>query len=225
MINKDTKIYASFSQNPGNQGCLRFNTAFEKNGINAIYKSFKVPNIKEAFYCAQFFGFSGFAVSMPFKTEAMKCCHVFGDEHVNRIRAANTVILDGTHFIGYNTDYWGIHFYLSTLSELKYNRVAIIGTGAFARAAQYVFEQGGVESDMIPRSKFGTNLDILQNIENRIVFNATPLKLGCFIKPNNLFIDCDPASESGKQMSYGQARAQFYDIYGFSDTYDFDEIA
>ena len=39
LINKDTKIYCSFSSNPGNNGCIYFNTKFQQNNINAIYKS------------------------------------------------------------------------------------------------------------------------------------------------------------------------------------------
>ena len=38
QINKDTKIYGSFSSNPGNNGCVFFNRKFQENNINAIYK-------------------------------------------------------------------------------------------------------------------------------------------------------------------------------------------
>ena len=44
MIDKDTKIYGSFSNNPGNNGCKFFNAQFKKEGINAIYKSFYSNN-------------------------------------------------------------------------------------------------------------------------------------------------------------------------------------
>ena len=47
MINKETKLYGSFSNNPGHNGCQFFNTAFEKYGINSIYKSFYSENIEE----------------------------------------------------------------------------------------------------------------------------------------------------------------------------------
>ena len=36
LINKDTKIFCSFSSNPGNNGCEFFNTKFQENNINAI---------------------------------------------------------------------------------------------------------------------------------------------------------------------------------------------
>ena len=46
MINKDTKVYCSFAKTAGNLGCRLFNTAFNHHGINAIYKSFSVNDIK-----------------------------------------------------------------------------------------------------------------------------------------------------------------------------------
>jgi len=36
VINKDTKLYGSFSESPGNNGCVFFNTAFERYIINVI---------------------------------------------------------------------------------------------------------------------------------------------------------------------------------------------
>ena len=45
LINKDTKIFCSFSSNPGNNGCEFFNTKFQENNINAIYKSFHSDDI------------------------------------------------------------------------------------------------------------------------------------------------------------------------------------
>ena len=57
-INKDTKIYCSFSENAGNKGCQFFNPAFFKYNINAIYKSFSVNNIDNALNCAKFLKFN-----------------------------------------------------------------------------------------------------------------------------------------------------------------------
>ena len=47
MINKDTKLYGSFSDKPGNNGCMFFNKGFKKHKIDAIYKSFYSTNIKK----------------------------------------------------------------------------------------------------------------------------------------------------------------------------------
>ena len=47
MINKDTKLYGSFSDKPGNNGCMFFNKGFKKHKIDAIYKSFYSTDIKK----------------------------------------------------------------------------------------------------------------------------------------------------------------------------------
>ena len=47
-INKDTEIYCSFAKEAGNTGCQMMNTAFYYYGLNKVYKSFSVSNIKDA---------------------------------------------------------------------------------------------------------------------------------------------------------------------------------
>jgi hypothetical protein len=81
MIDKDTKIYGSFSTSPGNNGCLFFNNAFQKYQINAIYKSFYSDNIENSINSAKHLGFGGFAVSSPFKIKIID----FLDEYQKRL--------------------------------------------------------------------------------------------------------------------------------------------
>ena len=74
MIDKDTKIYCSFSQNPGNNGCNFFNSEFEKRKINAIYKSFYSDNISESIKAVKHLDIKGFALSMPEDSTALLSC-------------------------------------------------------------------------------------------------------------------------------------------------------
>lgn len=71
LIDKDTKIFCSFSINPGNNGCVFFNEKFKQNNVNALYKSFFSDNIKKSVEAVKTLGISGFAVSMPFKIEIL----------------------------------------------------------------------------------------------------------------------------------------------------------
>ena len=91
QINKDTKIFGSFSETPGNNGCLFFNAAFEKHNINAIYKSFYSDNIKDTITSVKHLGFSGFALSMPHKINVIPHLNHL-DEISHKIGAVNTVI-------------------------------------------------------------------------------------------------------------------------------------
>ena len=46
QIDKDTKLFISISRNPRNFGTIIYNQIFKIKKINAIYKSFKIKNIK-----------------------------------------------------------------------------------------------------------------------------------------------------------------------------------
>ena len=91
LINKDTKIYCSFSSNPGNNGCKFFNNKFQSHNINAIYKSFYSNNIKNSINAVKSLDIKGFAISMPFKVEVLNYVDEVSKE-VKYIGAANTVI-------------------------------------------------------------------------------------------------------------------------------------
>ena len=71
MINKDTKIYCSFAKEAGNVGCKVFNSAFNYYGLDAIYKSFSINDIKSAVDAVRTLDIKGFAVSMPYKYKVL----------------------------------------------------------------------------------------------------------------------------------------------------------
>lgn len=228
IIDKNTVIYGSFSSNPGSQGSRRFNNAFEKNGINAIYKSFKVDKIEDAFAAAKILNFGGFTISMPFKNDAIQYCSLV-EALAKELKSVNTVVLNqNKNFVGYNSDYYGVRALLSKYNLSGFDEAIIIGLGAYARTASYVLNKLGISTFfMSSRSEF-LHRD-LKKFKNKIIFNASPLQhiiaaTGLDKDINNLFIDCDVNSSSGKQMSYYQARHQFYEIFKFSQQYIFEEV-
>ena len=91
IINKDTKLFGSFSQNPGNRGCQIFNAAFRYHQIDAIYKSYQISDIKSAVEAARTLGFSGFAVSMPFKKNVLEHVDIHADTAI-LCGSANTIV-------------------------------------------------------------------------------------------------------------------------------------
>lgn len=225
QINKDTALYGSFSQTPGNLGAKRFNRAFELNGINAIYKPFAVKDFGRAFDGAKTLGFKGLAISMPFKTEAYHyCLGVFGE--AQKIKNINSMALRDTGEVyGYNTDYQGIKEYIE--NDFSDNKICchvnILGTGAYAKTAAHVFKDLGFLVTFIPRLVFEKNPMILRSYSNQIIFNATPMKnLKNII--DGPFIDCNTESESGRKMSFYSAREQFYSVYGFDRNCIFEEV-
>lgn len=200
-INKDTKIFASFSLKAGNNGCLFFNKKFNQNKLNAIYKSFSVKSIKDAVEAAKTLSFSGFAVSMPFKTEILKNVDEISEE-AKEIGAANTVIIINNKLIAYNTDYIAIQETLRNITK----DIIIIGNGGFSKAAQYACKNLKRNYVIIDRN----NWNVLKDLKNCIVINCTPVENIKFNKSQKItFIDGVPHTKSGKKLAKIQAEHQF----------------
>ena len=194
-INRDTKIYGSFSSNPGNNGCKYFNSLFKENNINALYKSFYSDDIEKSVEAARTLNFSGFAVSMPFKTEVLKYVDDI-DWDTYQIGAANTIINIEGKLKAYNTDYIGVwNYFLETPKFLT-----ILGNGGFSKAVQYMCDRRGIGYDIVTRKDW----DIVPKLKG-IVFNATPVDVSL----EGTLIDGRPFTETGKRIANLQAQEQY----------------
>jgi shikimate dehydrogenase len=195
MIDKDTKIYGSFSTSPGNNGCLFFNNAFQKYQINAIYKSFYSDNIENSINSAKHLGFGGFAVSSPFKIKIIDFLDEY-DENVINIGSCNTVVIKEGKLHGYNTDWMGVNKFLSS----KIDFLTILGDGGFSKSIQHVCKLRGIEYDVINRNRW----DEIYNIEGHL-FNATPID----ISTKGILIDGRTTHNNGLEIAKYQAIEQF----------------
>jgi shikimate 5-dehydrogenase len=199
QINKDTKLYGSFSENPGNNGCIFFNNAFEKYGINAIYKSFYSDNIQQTIQSVKHLGFGGFALSMPHKINVIPFLDNL-DEVAFKIGAVNTVVNEYGKLTGYNTDFFGIIDFFSYINIHK--NINIIGDGGFSKAIQYACVKLGIEYTVFKRE----DIYKIEFIKNNIFVNATPVDINVF---NNKIIDLRPHTHYGKMVAEYQAKHQF----------------
>ena len=203
MIDKDTKIYGSFSSNPGNNGCIFFNDMFEKNGVNAIYKSFYSKDILESISAVKILDIKGFAVSMPFKVEILKFVDNISPQ-AEEIGAANTVLNEDRVLTAFNTDWMGVYEYLrpggiARLTHGPIDKLTILGNGGFSKAVQYACNKLNISTEIITRK----NWDTINDVSN-IVFNATPVD----ITHRNL-IDGRPNKVDGKTIAKYQALEQY----------------
>ena len=201
MINKDTKIYGSFSSSPGNNGCEFFNKEFEDRNINAIYKSFYSDDIKKSIEAVKTLSISGFAVSMPFKIEVLDLVNQLTEE-VESIGSANTIVNHNGHLTAYNTDYCGVKSYFETLN---FDFIYIVGNGGFSKAVQYTCELMNKKFKIIDRS----NWYMIDEIKDSVLFNATPVDVW---STKCVVIDGRPQSYIGRQIALEQAKKQF-EIY------------
>jgi shikimate 5-dehydrogenase len=197
MINKDTKIYCSFSSNPGNNGCIFFNDEFERNGIDAIYKSFYSDDIKKSIEAVKSLGIKGFALSMPFKIEALDYVDEV-EESARKIGSINTVVNKDGYLKGYNTDWIGVKKYFETR---RFDSIYIIGNGGFSKAVQYTCDVMDIGFEVITRE----NWNIIEELKDKIIFNATPVD----INTDNFLIDGQPHTDTGREIALYQAKEQF----------------
>jgi len=199
MINKDTIIYGSFSNNPGNNGNTFFNEKFRELNINAIYKSFYSDDIEKSIEAAKTLKFGGFAVSMPFKKKIIRFIDIF-DESVTNTGSVNTVkIVDGK-LLGFNTDYIGIVRYFE---NIDFESIYILGNGGMASAAKYAFNIMYKKYDIITRE----NWRDIKQLKDCIVFNCTPVS-NIEIDSSCLLVDAIPTTVSGKIIAEYQSKEQ-----------------
>jgi len=198
MINKNTQIYCSFSSNPGNNGCLFFNSAFRERKINAIYKSFYSNNIEKSVEAVKTLHISGFAVSMPFKLEVLDLVDEVTKE-VDDIGSANTVVNNDGYLIAHNTDYLGAKSYLE---NYNFDLIYILGNGGFSKSVQYACKLMGKGYELIDRG----NWALTKELKNKLIFNATPAD---FVSEHSSVIDGRPFTESGKDIALRQSKHQF----------------
>lgn len=199
QINKDTKIYGSFSETPGNNGCIFFNNAFEKYNINAIYKSFYSNDIKKTIEAVKHLKFSGFALSMPHKISVIPHLNHL-DEISHKIGAVNTVINTNGELTGYNTDFFGIIDFFSYINIDK--NINIIGNGGFSKAIQYACRKLNIEYKIFERK----DIDTIPSILNETFINATPIEIKSIY---SRIIDLRPNTFYGKMVAENQAKHQF----------------
>lgn len=220
-MNKDTKIFGSFSLNAGNNGNIFFNDNFKNLNINAIYKSFSISNIEDAVKAARCLNFGGFAVSMPFKKDIIKYVDEITDE-VKNIGACNTVVNQNGKLIAYNTDYIGVDKILQEKFQYKYldkfssnsfqkiqeiddDEIYILGNGGMAAATKYTLSLHNLKYFVIAR----TNWNLITTLKNKIIINCTPVR-DIIFDNSNIFIDTLPDTDDGKFIHNIQAKKQFY---------------
>jgi len=173
--NKDTKLYFSIAEIPGNFGATFFNYAFQEMQIDAIYKPLKLErkflNYKyfERFldYCKEI-NIAGISVSMPFKRKAyFECIIDLARSDARVVKAAGNVntLVFGDHFrpSGFNTDCIGferanreiLSTFLNEKVNTPYEKAIVYGSGAVSDSICAVLRTYGKEFARLNKDESG----------------------------------------------------------------------
>lgn len=141
-INTDTNLYFSISSSPSNKGSNLHNFIFKKYHINSIYIPLAVNNLNSFLNFAKDLNIAGFSVSMPFKRKIIKFLGKKSKEVV-LTNSCNTVVLDNSKLIGYNTDFIAIEKILKKFTKFKSKKIQILGYGATCKTVIIVLKKLG----------------------------------------------------------------------------------
>lgn len=141
-INTDTNLYFSISSVPSNKGSNLHNFIFKKYSINSIYIPLAVNNLNSFLNFAKDINIAGFSVSMPFKKKIIKFLFKKSTE-VLSTNSCNTVLIENSKLIGFNTDYIAIEKILKKNKKFKNKKIQILGYGATCKTVIIVLKKLG----------------------------------------------------------------------------------
>ena len=134
---------------------------------------------------------------MPFKIEALDYVEEVEDS-ARKIGSINTVVNKDGYLKGYNTDWVGVKKYFEVR---RFDSIFIIGNGGFSKAIQYTCNVMDIRFEVITRE----NWNIIEELEDKIIFNATPVD----VNTDNFLIDGRPHTDTGREIAMYQAKEQF----------------
>jgi 3-dehydroquinate dehydratase / shikimate dehydrogenase len=128
------------------------NPGYEKIGLDAVYVPFQVDSVRAFFSFADWFGISGFSVTVPHKQAVLPYLGTITRE-VKQIGSCNTVIRSRKLWKGVNTDYYGFLHPIQEELEVGHIRKAlVIGAGGAARAAVWALRNFGCAVTIVNRT-------------------------------------------------------------------------
>ena len=123
----------SVAEKPGKFGITVHNAGYRALGLNFMYKTFAINDIKGAIIGVRSLGIRGCSVSMPFKEKVIPFLDRL-DPLAKKIGAVNTIVNDNGQLIGYNTDVIAVEKSLKPLQIKNDNDIIIFGAGGVSRA-------------------------------------------------------------------------------------------
>lgn len=163
---------------------LYFTEKFSKEGINAEYLNFELPDIGDLWeMIAEQPDLKGFNVTIPYKEQIIGYLDKISDE-AREIGAVNTVKVvtghDGPILCGYNTDAEGFWEAVRPVLRKDVSSAIILGSGGASKAVAYALRKAGIDPLIVSRSKNKSSFtyeDLTPDIirQRPLIVNTTPL--------------------------------------------------
>ena len=118
------------------------NAAFQAHGMNKVYVAFEVKDVERALDGFRALGVGGVSVTIPHKQAVIPYLDAI-DPVARKIGAVNTLLIEGMHIRGYNTDWIGANKALDTIIDLAASTVLVLGAGGSARAIGFGLQEKG----------------------------------------------------------------------------------
>jgi len=128
------------------------NAAFQAAGVDALYLPLPAVDVDDFVLFARAFGLKGASVTIPYKVAI--CARVDEtSELATRIGAINTIRVEGTRWLGDNTDAKGFLEPLSDRLPLTGTRAALLGAGGAARGVAIALATNGAHVSVHARNR------------------------------------------------------------------------
>ncbi|MDA2934167.1 type I 3-dehydroquinate dehydratase, partial [Acidobacteria bacterium AH-259-D05] len=163
---------------------LLHNHLFQHHKLEKIYLPFLLDDVEVWFkYIEQsLLPFSGFSVTLPFKTDVLKLVHL----HESSVDSLNTLVKKDSTWEGLNTDYPGFLQALQSRLSLEGKTAIVLGNGGVAHTVVKALQDQGVQVTVAGRNGdrvarfaqlYGCRHTLFSNlpVSAHICVNATPV--------------------------------------------------
>jgi len=158
-----------------------FTTKFKKEKLgNCVYRNFPLEEIDDLHILLKSYSsLRGLNVTIPYKEAVIPYLEAL-DPAARAIGAVNTVLIDRSRLIGYNTDHVGFIQALAPLLRSHHCRALVLGTGGSSKAVQYALQKRKMVYLRVSRSRQKGHLtydDLTPEIiqKHQLIINTTPL--------------------------------------------------
>lgn len=151
-INGSTELYGIMGNPVGHSlSPAMHNAAFQHLGLNKVYVPLPTADVAAALNGFKALGVRGVSVTIPHKQAVMPLLSAI-DPLAAKIGAVNTLVINGEHIKGFNTDWVGANAALQQLTPLTGQKCLLLGAGGAARAIGFGLLEAGASLTLASRT-------------------------------------------------------------------------